>query len=118
MRAFNLIAAGIVLIPAICIADSNLSTPLSSHQILPNNFKPPQVFKNINLVRNVNLQKGYARETVNLVIENTDSKPQDEYYIPFKAEEIGKVGGLEVRDKKDPEKPAFISDTVEYDPYR
>ena len=53
-----------------------------------------------------------------MVIENTDSKPQSEYYIPFKAEDIGKVGGLEVRDKKDPEKPAYLSETVEYDPYR
>lgn len=99
-------------------ADSNHSTPPSSHQILPDNFKPPQVFKNANLLRNINLEKGYVRETVNVVIENIDAKDQDTYYIPFKAEAIGNVGGLEVRDKKDPEKPIFRSEVAEYDPYR
>lgn len=99
-------------------ADSNLSTPLSSHQILPDNFKPPQVFKNANLLRNTNLEKGYVRETVNVIIENIDAQEQDTYYIPFKAEAIANVGGLEVRDKKDPEKPVFRTEVVEYDPYR
>ena len=103
---------------AITAADSNLSTPLSSHQILPDTFKPPQVFKNANLLRNINLEKGYVRETVNVVIENIDAKEQDTYYIPFKVEAIGNVGGLEVRDKKDPEKPAYLNEIVEYDPYR
>ena len=113
-----LVGACLCSIIASTVADSNLSTPLSSHQILPNNFKPPQVFKNANLLRNINLEKGYVRETVNVVIENIDAKEQDTYYIPFKAEAIGNVGGLEVKDKKDPEKPAFRSEVVEYDPYR
>ena len=99
-------------------ADSNLSSPPSSHQILPDNFKPPQVFKNANLLRNINLEKSYVRETVNVVIENIDAKDQDTYYIPFKAEAIGNIGGLEVRDKKDLEKPVFRSEIAEYDPYR
>ena len=103
---------------AINAADSNLSEPLSSRQILPSNFKPPQVFKNVNLVRYINLEKGYVKETVNVVIQNTDAKPQDQYYIPFKAGIIGKVGGLEVRNKKDPEEPLFKSEVVEYDAYR
>lgn len=118
MRSFTALFGCLTLLSTTCIADSNLSTPLSSHQILPNNFKPPLVFKNVNLLRNINLEKGYVRETVNVVIENTDSKPQDEYYIPFKAEAIAHVGGLEVRDKKEPEKPVFRSEIVEYDPYR
>lgn len=95
-----------------------LSTPLSSQIILPSNFRPPQVFTNINLLRTINLEKGYVKETINVVIENADSNPQNEYYIPFKAELIGKVGGLEVRDKKDPDKPAFKTEIVEYDPLR
>ncbi|KAL8864747.1 MAG: hypothetical protein Q9174_007237, partial [Haloplaca sp. 1 TL-2023] len=52
----------------------------------------------------------------NVVIENIDSKPQDEYYIPFSADVISKVGGLEVRDKKD-QGPAFKTEVVEYDTY-
>ena len=101
-----------------CMAESNLSSTLSSHSILPSNFKPPQVFKNVNLVRNVNLEKGYVKETINVVIENIDAKPQDEYYLPFDASVVENVGGLEVRDKKDASKPAFKSELVEYDPFR
>lgn len=118
MRSLTLIVAGLSLLSTAYAAEPNTTKPLSSHQILPYNFKPPQVFKNINLLRNVNLEKGYVRETVNVVIENVDKKPRDEYYIPFKAEVVGKVGGLEVRDKKNVEKPPFRSEVVEYDPYR
>ena len=118
MRPLTLLAAGLSVFSIACAAGSNATTPLSSHQILPNNFKPPQVFKNVNLLRNINLEKGYVRETINVVIENVDKKPQVEYYIPFTAEVIGKVGGLEVRDKKDAGKPVFRSEVVEYDPYR
>ena len=102
----------------ILAAELNTSTPLSSHFILPSNFKPSQVFKNVNVIRNINLEKGYVKETINVVIENVDAKPQDEYYIPFEAEVIGNVGGLEVRDKKEPGQPAFKSDLVEYDSSR
>ena len=101
-----------------CQAETNLSSPHSSHQILPDQFKPPQVFKNANLLRNINLEKGYVRETINVVIENIDAKEQDTYYIPFTAEAIGKVGGLEVRDKKNPNLGPFRNEVVEYDPYR
>lgn len=118
MKLITAVAACLSLLSNTGVADSNTSAPLSSHQILPDTFKPPQVFKNINLLRNINLEKGYVRETVNVLIENTDSKPQDEYFIPFKAGTIGNVGGLEVRDKKEPEKPAFRCEVVEYDPYR
>ena len=87
----------------------------SSRQILPSTFKPPQVFKNTNLVRNTNLEKSYIKESINVVIENIDSKPQSEYYIPFDADTISKVGGLEVRDKKDASKPAFKAELVEWE---
>ena len=117
MRSLTLFTACLCSLFTAIAADSKLSTP-TSHQILPDNFKPPQVFKNANLLRSINLEKGYVRETVNVVIENIDAKDQDTYYIPFKAEAIGNVGGLEVRDKKDPEKPIFHSEIAEYDPYR
>ncbi|KAI4229581.1 MAG: hypothetical protein L6R36_000739 [Xanthoria steineri] len=116
MRYISFFAAYVALFPASISADSNLSEPLSSQQILPDNFKPPQVFQNVNLLRNTNLEKGYVRETVNVVIENIDSKPQNEYYIPFSIDVIGNVGGLEVRDKKTPG-PSFKTELVEYDPY-
>ncbi|KAL8836235.1 MAG: hypothetical protein Q9170_003012 [Blastenia crenularia] len=116
MRASKLLVACGVLFSSWALADANPSEPLSSQQILPNNFKPPQVFQNVNLLRNINLEKSYVRETVNLVIENIDSRPQSEYYIPFAAEVIDKVGGFEARDKKNPG-PAFKSEVTEYDPY-
>ena len=118
MRSFTLFAVYLCSVFPIVLGDPKPSTLLSSHQILPNGFKPPQVFKNANLLRNINLEKGYVRETVNVVIENIDGKEQDTYYIPFRAETISHVGGLEVKDKKDPEKPAFRCEVVEYDPYR
>ena len=118
MRSFTLFVICLCSTFSSIATGSILSAPLSSHQILSDNFKPPQVFQNANLLRTINLEKGYVKETVNVVIENIDAKEQDTYYIPFKAEAIGNVGGLEVRDKKDPEKPAFRSEVVEYDPYR
>lgn len=117
MRSFTLLATCIALFSTTLLADVNPSEPLSSQQILPDNFKPPQVFQNVNLLRNTNLEKGYVRETVNVVIENIDSKPQGQYYIPFSAEVIDKVGGLEARDKKNPG-PPFKTEVAEYDPYR
>ncbi|KAI4151765.1 MAG: hypothetical protein L6R39_001954 [Caloplaca ligustica] len=116
MRFSASIAVYIALLSTTVAADANPSAPLSSQQILPNNFKPPQVFRNTNLLRNINLEKGYVRETVNVVIENIDSKPQSSYYIPFGADVIDKVGGLEARDKKNPG-PFFKTEVVEYDPY-
>ena len=88
-------------------AQSNITDPKQTQQILQDDFKPPQVFENANLVRTINLEKGYVRETVNLVVSNIDKQPQSEYYLPFEYDTIGKIGGVEVRDKKDANKPAF-----------
>lgn len=118
MKSLALVSAFLGLIATACAAEANATAPLSSHIILPAHFKPPQVFENVNLLRTINLEKGYIKETINVVIENVHAKPQDEYYIPFKAELISKVGGLEVRDKKAPETPNFRTEIVEYDPYR
>lgn len=118
MKSLVHISAFFGLITTVCAAETNATTPLSSHIILPAHFKPPQVFENVNLLRTINLEKGYIKETINVVIENVDAIAQDKYYIPFKAELISKVGGLEVRDKKAPERPKFRTEIVEYDPYR
>ena len=118
MRSIPLLTACLSLLTSAYAAESNLTTPLSSRQILPSNFKPPQNFKNVNLVRTVNLEKGYAKENINVLIENTASSPQAEYYIPFRGDLIGNVGGLEVRDKKNPQIPAFANEAIEYDTYR
>ena len=95
-----------------CVADSNLTKSASSQQILPGDFRPPQVFRNVNLVRNTNLDKGYVRETINVVVENVDKHPQSDYYLPFGNGMMSKVGGIEVRDKKNPEKGKFQVETA------
>lgn len=118
MRLLICFAASISALLTSAAAQSNLSSPLSSHIILPDSFKPPELFKNVKILRNINLEKGYIKVTINAVIENIDAKPQAEYYIPFKAELISKIGGLEVRDKKDPAKPPFKVETAQYDPFR
>lgn len=112
------VAAVLLTSPAAAAKQNVTGGQASSSSILPSTFTPPQVFKNINLVRNINLDKGYVRETVNVVIENTASSPQDEYYLPFEAEVISKVGGLEAKDRKDESKPRFKAEIVELDTYR
>lgn len=103
---------------AFCADRSNISEPLTSKLVLSSTFAPPQVFKNINLVHVINLEKSYPKESINVVIENTSNEPQDEYYIPFTADQISKVGTLEVSDRKEPELGTFQLDSVEFDPER
>lgn len=68
----------------------------------------PQHFRNVNLVRNINLDKSYARETINVVIENIDTNPQSEYFIAFEPGTGSRLGGVEVKDKKVAENTGFI----------
>jgi oligosaccharyltransferase complex subunit alpha (ribophorin I) len=109
--------ASLLFVAISLAADLNLSAPLSPQQILPRNFKPPQVFKNINSLRTINLEKGFVRESINLFIENVHPSPQDEYYLPIDADAVGKVGGFHAGDKNDQDRPVFRSDAV-YDASR
>jgi oligosaccharyltransferase complex subunit alpha (ribophorin I) len=118
MKALSLATAVLSFAAAVVNGESNLTKPLSSTKILPASFKPPQVFKNANLVHLVNLEKGYPRESVNVVIENIGSGPEDEYYIPFTPAQMEKIGTLEVKDKKAPESPLFTVEAVKIDPSR
>ncbi|EXJ95349.1 oligosaccharyl transferase complex subunit OST4 [Capronia coronata CBS 617.96] len=83
---------------------SNLTTPELTQRILTGDFKPAPVFENTNLVRTINLEKGYVRETTNVLVTNTDKNPQSEYYIPFDYDLVGKIGGFDARDKKHAER--------------
>ena len=49
---------------------------------------------------------------------NIDSKPQSEYYLPFESSTISRIGGLEAKDKKAPEKGAFKVEVVGLDTER
>lgn len=81
-------------------AKEDLQNEATTQQTIQGDFKPPPVFVNTNLVRNTNLEKGYVRETVNVVVTNIDRAPQSKYYVPFEYGTIAKIGGFEVRDKK------------------
>ena len=94
--------------------DSNLTH--SSRNILPSTFTPPRHWRNVNLVRNINLEKSYAKETLNVVIENVGKEAQREYFLPFEQGALGRIGGLEVRDKKEPEREGFAAEVVGVDP--
>lgn len=118
MRSVSLIASCIAALSSFASAELNLSEPLLSRQVLPSTFTPPPVFKNANLVRLTNLDKAYPRETINVIIENIDAQPQSEYYLPFEASLISKIGGLEVRDKKAAGQGPFRVDVVGIDTER
>lgn len=80
------------------LAQANNATASSQH--IESAFRPPQHWQHNNLVRSINLEKSYPREYVNVVIENISPSPQDEYYILFEGDRVGRVGSLEVKDKK------------------
>lgn len=116
MRSFTLATAVLSLAAtAVSAAKSNLTKPLSSQNVLSSTFTPPQVFKNVNLVHIINLEKAYSKESINVVIENIDSQPQSEYYVPFTSAQIQNVGGMEASDRKNKELGSFAVESVEYD---
>lgn len=99
-------------------ADSNLTRPLSSRQILPANFKPPQVWEVSKVEREVNLEKTYAKEQWTVMVKNTDKEPQAEFYIPFEADTISRIGAFEAYEKGTKVgnyAKVFNSEVVEYD---
>ncbi|KAI2787376.1 hypothetical protein POX_f07740 [Penicillium oxalicum] len=109
MRFFTATVLGLLAPSLAAAADS--TTPF--RVALPSDFQPAQVFKNTNVVRNTNLEKGYARETVNVVVENIGKQPESDYYVPFPADLFERVGGFEVRDRKAPNKGRFEVDVTE-----
>ncbi|KAF1356483.1 Ribophorin I [Delphinella strobiligena] len=117
MRSFSVIASCAAAFLSFAQAESNLTYPAISKQILSSTFKPPQVFENNNLVRTINLEKEYARETINVVVENVDKQPQSEYYLPFEQGLIARVGGLEVKEKNKPDAVFDKPQAVGYDTY-
>jgi len=52
------------------------------------------------------------------VLQNVDKEPQSEYYMPFEADVISRIGGFDVVDKQDASKGPFKAEIVEYDTER
>jgi oligosaccharyltransferase complex subunit alpha (ribophorin I) len=118
MRSLSLLASCAAALLSFAKAEANLSNPDVSKRMLSGTFEPPQVFQHTNLVRTVNLEKEYPRETINLVVENIDSKPQQDYYLPFPQDLIARVGGLDVKDKNKPDAIFPSPEIVGIDTYR
>ncbi|KAF3923477.1 hypothetical protein ABW21_db0208270 [Orbilia brochopaga] len=76
----------------------------------------PQVFKNTNLLRTIDASKGYIKETIAVIIENTSDKPQTEYYLPFSVPGSSAVSFVECKDKKEgtPCKAEPVDDATDY----
>ena len=112
-----------ILLPALAsclslVTAESTNTTASSRVSLPATFKPPQTFKNANLVHIISLEKNYAKEIINTKIENIAKEPQDEYFLPFTPDQMSRVGGIEVKDKKNADAGPFQVDAVEFDPER
>lgn len=118
MKSVAAIAVAFLSLLSSTAADANVAGPSVSKITLPSTFKPPQVFKNANLVHVISLEKNYAKESINVVIENVSKEPQTEYYLPFTGEQMERVGGIEVKDRKDTTVTGFVIDAVEFDPLR
>lgn len=104
------------LLGAVSGALASVVSSASTKAVLPADFKPPQVFTNANLVHIISLEKNYVKDQINVLIQNTAKEPQDEYYVPFTADQFGRVGGFEAKDRKDAEAGPFTVEAVEYDP--
>lgn len=105
MRLSSLIGTVVGLLSGVAIAESNLTARAQTEQkLLRSDFKPAPVFENTNVVRTINLEKGYVRETINVLITNTDKAPQSDYYVPFEYDLISKISGFDARDKQNTER--------------
>jgi len=117
----SLTIAGAVLsfaASSLCAVQGNLTKPLSSKLLLAGDFSPPPVFINTNLVHIINLERNYAKETVNVVIENISEEPQSDYYVPFPSWQMAKIGGFEAKDRKNTQGGLFRVSPAEYSEQR
>lgn len=117
MKFTAVVAASLSLFSTAC-ADVNVAGSTSSKLVLPSTFKPPQVFKNANLVHIISLEKNFVKESINVLIENLSASPQDEYFLPFTSEQMENIGAFEVKDRKNSDVVGFAVDAVEFDPLR
>lgn len=105
---------GLLLATGPAAASSQAPLQPSSKVSLPADFRPPQVFSNANLVHVVSLEKNYVKEQVNVLVGNVSDEPQDEYYLLFTTDQMARVGGLEVKDRKDANAGPFAAEPAEY----
>ncbi|KAK3996430.1 Dolichyl-diphosphooligosaccharide--protein glycosyltransferase subunit 1 [Cladorrhinum sp. PSN332] len=113
MKTSAVFSAALSLLSSLSLASADSSS--SSSTILPPNFKPAPVFKNTNLVHIISVEKNFVKENINVVIENVAKTAQNAYYLPFTADQISRLGGVEAKDRKDTTAPPFVAEVVEFD---
>ncbi|KAK4139090.1 Dolichyl-diphosphooligosaccharide--protein glycosyltransferase subunit 1 [Dichotomopilus funicola] len=113
MKTSGVFSALLSLLSLASAASSKSSS--SSSTTLPSTFRPPQVFKNANLVHIISVEKNYVKENVNVLVQNIDKEAQDEYFVPFTADQLSRLGGVEVKDRKDSSAGPFVAEVVEFD---
>lgn len=115
---FSVLASLLSLASTAAGASSKKDSSSSTSTSLPATFKPPQVFKNANLVHVISVEKNYVKENINVLVENIDKAAQDEYFVPFTADQMSRLGGVEVKDRKDANAGPFLAEAVEFDQER
>lgn len=118
MKTSAVFSAFLSLLSLASAASPDRKSSSSTSTTLPATFKPPQVFKNANLVHVISVEKNYVKENINVLVQNVDEQPQDEYYVPFTADQMSRLGGVEVKDRKDASVGPFVAETVEIDQER
>ncbi|RKF79293.1 Dolichyl-diphosphooligosaccharide--protein glycosyltransferase subunit 1 [Golovinomyces cichoracearum] len=98
-----------------CVELNTTNALIEPQIVLQSPFTPPLHFRNTNLVHIISLEKNFPRETINAVIENVASSAQDEYYIPFKSEQMKAIGTLEVKNRNDLKKGPLAVQVVKVD---
>lgn len=63
-------------------------------------FQPDQTFENLEFIRTVDLTGTYIKESVQVDVKNTGTKPVQNYYYAFSTAAMSKVGIIEGRENK------------------
>ena len=113
----SIITRGALLLSTLFVAASCASPNVESKLALPADFTPPQVFKNTNLLRTIDLSKPWTKEIVAIIVENISGEKQSDYFVPFDKDVMGKVSYFEARDKKG-SAGDFQASKVEFNPER
>jgi len=112
---FTAVAAACLSLLSAASGKSTVAGSSSSKITQQPTLQPPQVFENANLVHIISLEKNYVKESINVLIKNVSPAPQDEYFLPFTSEQMERVGGVEVKDRKKPELGGFAVEAVKLD---
>ena len=115
MSVFNIFTILCSLLVADASSQSNASDAARiPHRSVSGEFTPPAVFKNLNVARNIDLEKSYVRQSITVEVQNVDEKKesQDEYYLPFAADVEGRMGTFDVRNKDNPDAEPLETESV------